>query len=956
MKRLSAIFFLTSLFTHFAFGQTANPAQQKERERWPDGTYKWTTDVSATIQGFGPAARVPYSNATLPVAEPSPDGRYFHVMRSWGDLTCVCTRVELQVFDSQAVRRWLASNEAAPPSSLRTVSMSTRGPRGDAIHDVVWTTDTTLVFVAWDDSDTEQYYRLDIPSGKLRQLTKERASSRKLGLFPAYVKGGTVMFWTLSRALPADAEESPAGAAPMMVAAPRDPEGRIRVVPPGAVSEWVAVHGDGEPWTLPVGTGSGLALWFTPDGNRAVLMPDKKMPTAQDGFFVLGDFARRKTQLLSEVAPGGRGVQGIPGRPVNPVAAKALWTADESEVVLVNAKLPAGEVPAGASADAGYIAAYEVKTGRWHVLEAIKPKPSSAESKIRAIGWMEGGKELLVAREVNGKPVEGTVYTRSGDVWVGRTVPATVDLPKAASPKKPTLPDGLKISVRQNANEPPVLMASDGTREKAMFGPDPALQGVGIAQVHPYKWRLPDGTEQSGLLALPRDFVKGNKPLPLVIQNGAIRSDVFLPDGSLPTGYARQALVSLGFAVLEVGLKWPVDEDGRPDPAGALAEGPGFVAQIDAAVETLAREGLIDPNRVGAIGHSRRGFQIHYAITHPGRVKLAAVEIWDSWTGAFTDYVDAVVRRVNGDTEPAGFERANGGPFWQNKASWLEHNVLFNVEKVDAATLFVDSNYAFGDKHPNRRSDVPLTPWMTIGAFELNRRPMEYVTIPEAAHVIPGAMFHKAAMDLTVDWMNFWLEGKEDPDPAKAEQYKRWRMIREKNEQRKAEEAKLGKTNGTSTTAAFGMPTPPAQTQTSAAPAAEVPDETAIQRVNEELKAAGIPEPQNMFPFNSMGYREMYVEKDMVKAEKLFRWNLILFPNGQRVADGLDSLGEYYVQAGDVDKAIEFYTKALEMKPTLQSKARQIIQRLKADPTSIGAIQEELRQDYINFTKSNPGE
>jgi tetratricopeptide (TPR) repeat protein len=122
------------------------------------------------------------------------------------------------------------------------------------------------------------------------------------------------------------------------------------------------------------------------------------------------------------------------------------------------------------------------------------------------------------------------------------------------------------------------------------------------------------------------------------------------------------------------------------------------------------------------------------------------------------------------------------------------------------------------------------------------------------------------------------------------------------------------------------------------------------------LKAAGIPEPQNMFPLNSMGYREMYVEKDMAKAEKLFRWNLILFPNGQRRADGLDSLGEYYVQAGDAEKAIEYYTKALEMKPNLPSKAKQIIQRLKADPSSIGAIQEELRQDYINFTKSNPGE
>lgn len=29
-----------------------------------------------------------------------------------------------------------------------------------------------------------------------------------------------------------------------------------------------------------------------------------------------------------------------------------------------------------------------------------------------------------------------------------------------------------------------------------------------------------------------------------------------------------------------------------------------------------------------------------------------------------------------------------------------------------------------------------------------------------------------------VDWFTFWLKGEEDPNPAKAEQYKRWRELR----------------------------------------------------------------------------------------------------------------------------------------------------------------------------------
>jgi hypothetical protein len=47
------------------------------------------------------------------------------------------------------------------------------------------------------------------------------------------------------------------------------------------------------------------------------------------------------------------------------------------------------------------------------------------------------------------------------------------------------------------------------------------------------------------------------------------------------------------------------------------------------------------------------------------------------------------------------------------------------------------------------------------------------------------------SQDGNVDWFDFWLNSHEDPDPAKAEQYKRWRELRKLrngNEKREAEE------------------------------------------------------------------------------------------------------------------------------------------------------------------------
>ncbi len=39
---------------------------------------------------------------------------------------------------------------------------------------------------------------------------------------------------------------------------------------------------------------------------------------------------------------------------------------------------------------------------------------------------------------------------------------------------------------------------------------------------------------------------------------------------------------------------------------------------------------------------------------------------------------------------------------------------------------------------------------------------------------------------LTVDWFRFWLQDQEDADPAKVEQYARWRKLREQRDSNRA--------------------------------------------------------------------------------------------------------------------------------------------------------------------------
>jgi hypothetical protein len=58
------------------------------------------------------------------------------------------------------------------------------------------------------------------------------------------------------------------------------------------------------------------------------------------------------------------------------------------------------------------------------------------------------------------------------------------------------------------------------------------------------------------------------------------------------------------------------------------------------------------------------------------------------------------------------------------------------------------------------------------------RKPVDLVLLPTNEHVLSNPRMRMASQGGTVDWFRFWLQDYEDRDPAKAEQYERWRHFR----------------------------------------------------------------------------------------------------------------------------------------------------------------------------------
>lgn len=267
-----------------------------------------------------------------------------------------------------------------------------------------------------------------------------------------------------------------------------------------------------------------------------------------------------------------------------------------------------------------------------------------------------------------------------------------------------------------------------------------------------------------GLLYRPVDFKSGQR-YPVVLHVGgstAVGESKFSLYG-MPAApglgpswsiYVAQILANHGIATLIV----PRVLGYSPSPQEAAAT----VRACEAAVRALDKQSLIDPRRVGITGFSRAGWQALHALTHSD-LQFAAAIVSDNIDGS---YFQATLA-------PGSLMREGGGPpFGAGLETWLENAPGFNVDRIRTPVRFV-SESSSGSRL--------LGHWEVFARMRQLRLPAELYVIPDVEHGShnlqnPGQIL--ALKQGAVDWFNFWLNGREEPDVAKAAQYSRWRELR----------------------------------------------------------------------------------------------------------------------------------------------------------------------------------
>jgi dipeptidyl aminopeptidase/acylaminoacyl peptidase len=411
---------------------------------------------------------------------------------------------------------------------------------------------------------------------------------------------------------------------------------------------------------------------------------------------------------------------------------------------------------------------------------------------IKKVWWSEDGKRVLFWRTEGVGDATEAVYSwipprpSVSVVWRGRD-DALETCEQAA---------GDRLLCARSTSTRPVHMASidlrsGQVREVAEINPE--FRSIRLGKVERFEWDTPQfpwsapGGQLEGLyparafgyIIYPPDFDPRKKYPVFIEPYAAFGFDV-------PTLHGEQPLhvyAANGFVVLNT--QFPVDTGYIDRLQRYGAAGPKLIYSAELgfphltmlmestvrALDTTAARGFIDEQRVGIGGVSHGSFVPMYMMQKYNR--LAALSISSPGWDPAEYYVATQAGRQ--------LIAAAGGEDWQvdpeapgGREFWRQINIADHIDAIEAPIL------------------MNLSAHETYAAARLIREladaglAYDAYVYPQETHIKWQPAHLQAIMVRNVDWFRFWLQNVEDGDPAKAEQYRRWRELRDSQAARRS--------------------------------------------------------------------------------------------------------------------------------------------------------------------------
>lgn len=712
----------------------------------------------------------------------SPDGTYFAIATQKGDLERDSIVFRILVFDVEVVRAFVNGNESLDAASLGhpVVTMESKaikhGPFTPiGISHLLWLTGTKLAFIGQVGASPTQVYSVDVTTQNLTQLTshdqhiKQFTVSDDLAtlVFVAEDAGEDIT----ERTRNGYAVESNSIHGTLL----RDPTAHW-----SRDDAFYSLHLPSEKLTRLTDPGHLLAAWsdtwISPNGRWVIVLANViDLPAGWLGQYApLGSVGEinRKYEGNPALAPRNKNVRQyvvvdtttgetrpLIRAPVSWGRIQVSWSKNSESAIVSNTFLPLdhpGDEELERRRESVSVVEFNVRSGQTSTIVSY-PWNSVLGGPIQGIKRLDDDAIVVEYADPDSDRPLPKFYRRShDDHWILQDDQAaynTIDAP-------------LSIHIQQDVDTPPDLaVVSEPTgRPKRITDLNPTLRQKIDRRFEHFSWTDKNGRTWEGGLLYPPDY-RSDRRYPLVIQTYGYSADEFLIDGpaGITSAFAARPLATRGMIVLQ--MRFVSSSD--PFPLGTPEEGPNYVAAFEGAVATLGERGIVDSQRVGLIGFSRTGLHVSYAITF-SEITYAAAIIADSTSAGLLSFMSTFGAQPPG---PFSSERIIGAPFWRDdRQIWLDRSPNMNAHRVRTPVRFE----AYGRK-------TFTNYWDMYTLLRRHYRPAEMFHIPQATHVLQRPLARYASQQGAVDWFSFWLTGYEDPDPARSDQYRRWRALRQEH-------------------------------------------------------------------------------------------------------------------------------------------------------------------------------
>ena len=255
------------------------------------------------------------------------------------------------------------------------------------------------------------------------------------------------------------------------------------------------------------------------------------------------------------------------------------------------------------------------------------------------------------------------------------------------------------------------------------------------------QWKSTDGAAVEGILIKPADYDPARKyPLLVVIHGGPTGVDTAVP--SADRYYPIERFAAKGALILKPNYRGSAGYGAKFRALNVRNLGLGDYADVISGVDSLIAKGIVDKDRVAAMGWSEGGYISAFITTYSDRFKAVSVGAGIS---------DWMTYYVNTDIHPFTRQYLKATP-WEDEEIYRKTSPITYVNKAKTPTLIQQ-----GDQ--DKRVPPPNS-YELYQALKDRGVPVKLVFYKGFGHPINKPKQQRAVMEENYDWFSKYIWGE----------------------------------------------------------------------------------------------------------------------------------------------------------------------------------------------------